>query len=138
VPASALSDDTEWHWWAATKELPLPWEARDTVRMRRPTGLRLPAPDDPPPATGRMVGVCTWAALLGLIGLAVAGRLMVAMLAGNSPSWYEPTVITGGLVGIGLTATAFLGVHCPRLPWALLTAATVPLAVNIVGTALAF
>jgi hypothetical protein len=107
--------------------------------MRRPgRGLRLPAPDDPPPATARMLGVCTWAALLVVVGLAVAGRAMVALLAGDAPRWYEPTVVTGGLAGIGLAATAFLCMHSARLPWALLTGATVPLAVNLVGTAVAF
>ena len=124
-------------WSDRTVPLPVPWEARATVRQRRPVGLRLPAPDDPPPATGRMLGVCAWAALLGVVGLAVAARALVAVLAGTAPGWYEPTVLALGVVGIGLTAAAFLAVHHRGLPWLLLAAATVPLAVNLGCTAAA-
>jgi hypothetical protein len=126
-----------WAWWAGTQEIPLPWELRNAVRQRRPGGLRLPAPDDPAPDTGRMLGVCCWAALLGIIGVAVAGRAMIAMLAGRAPHWYEHTMLGCGLVGIVLTATAFLAVHRPSLPWLLLTSATVPLLVSIASTMIA-
>jgi hypothetical protein len=135
--SAAWMDPAASMWWDATTELPLPWEARATVRQRRPAGLRLPAPDDPPPATGRMLGVCAWAALLGVVGLAVAGRALVALLTGGAPDWYEPTVLAGGVAGIGLTATAFLAVHHRRLPWVLLATATVPLVVNLASTAVA-
>lgn len=125
-------------WWAGAREAPLPWAARATVRRQRLGTFRLPAPDDPPPAAAAMLGVCAWAALLAVLGLAVAGRAVVAMLAANAPGWYEPTVLTCGVVGIGLTAAAFLAVHQPRLPWGLLTGASVPLAVNLISTAAAF
>jgi hypothetical protein len=124
-------------WWDATTELPLPWEARTAVRQRRPAGLRLPAPDDPAPATGRLLGVCAWAALLAVVGLAVAARALVALLAGGAPGWYEPTILAGGVAGIALTTAAFLAVHDRRLPWLLLAGATVPLAVNLASTAVA-
>jgi hypothetical protein len=129
--------DPGWAWWDTTRETPLPWEARARMRQRRAAGLRLPAPDDPAPATGRMLGVCAWAALLGLVGLAVAGRALVAVLAGQAPTWYEPTVLLGCVLGIALTAAAYLTVHHAWLPWALLAAATVPLVVNLASTAVA-
>ena len=127
------------HSWfvGATRETPLPWTQRTTARERRPSALRLPAPGDPAPDTARMLGVCAWAALLCVVGLAVAGRAMVALLAGSPPGWYEPTVIGAGVSGIGLTAAAFLAVHHRRLPWVLLTAATIPLAVGLTSTAIA-
>jgi hypothetical protein len=46
-------------------------------------------------------------------------------------NWFEPTITTAGLVGIGLTAAAFAAVHRRRLPWAMLGAATVMLGVTL-------
>jgi hypothetical protein len=123
-------------WWANARELPLPWEARAAVRLRRP-GFRLPAPDDPAPRTGRMLGVCAWAALLAVIGLAVAARALVALFAGHAPDWYEPTILLVGVTGITLTAAALLAVHHPWLPWIFLAGATVPLVANLAATATA-
>jgi hypothetical protein len=96
--------------------------------------LRLPGPDDPAPDHRTMIGVCVWAAALGLLGLAVGGRAFAAVISGGTPGWYQPTVIAVGIVGMALTAAAYLAVHHPRLPWALLAAATVPLAANVAAT----
>jgi hypothetical protein len=99
--------------------------------------LRMPGRHDPAPDPRRMATVCAWAAALGVIGLAVAGRAMVALMAGGSPDWYEPTVVAVGVAGMALTATAYLAVHRTRLPFALLGAATVPLGANMLVTVLA-
>lgn len=93
--------------------------------------FRLPGRRDPAPHPGRLIGVCTWAACLALLGLPVAGRSSVAIITGAAPAWFEPAVVTVGVCGILLTIAAFAAIHRPRLPWLLLIGATVPLAVNL-------
>jgi hypothetical protein len=109
------------------------------ARLRRQPmpAITMPGPHDPPPDTHRMIGICAWAAVLGLIGLAIAGRALVALVMSAPPGWYEPTVVLVGLLGMGLTAAAYLAVYHPRLPWALLGAATVPLVANLAVTIVA-
>jgi hypothetical protein len=117
-------------------ELPFAWENgpehpdlgdRDTV-------FRFPAADDPEPATRRLLGMSLYASLLGLVGLAVAVRGVVAIMAGSVPGWYEPTLAVAGGVCVGLVVGAFLSIHRRVLPWLLLVAAAAPLAANIVAT----
>lgn len=93
--------------------------------------FRLPGQRDPAPHPARLAGVCSWAAALGLLGLPVAARASVAIIAGAPPGWFEPAVVTVGLVGIGLTVASFSAIHCRRLPWLLLAAATAALATNL-------
>jgi hypothetical protein len=88
--------------------------------------FRLPAHDDPPPAANHLAGVCAWAAVLGLGGIAVALRAFVGLVTASA-NWYAPTVISIGLVGILATIGAFASVHRQRLPWVLLSVATVAL-----------
>jgi hypothetical protein len=95
--------------------------------------FRLPASHDPAPQPARMLGVCAWATALGVVGVGVALRALVALLAGQTPGWFEPTITIAGLLGIGLTAAAFAAVHRRRLPWALLGAATLMLGVTLVA-----
>jgi hypothetical protein len=78
-----------------------------------------------------MLGVCAWATALGIVGIGVALRALVAMLAGQMPHWFEPAITTTGLLGIALTAAAFAAVHRRRLPWALLGAATLMLGATL-------
>jgi hypothetical protein len=78
-----------------------------------------------------MVGLCAWAAALGLIGLPIAGRSSVAIILGSAPGWFEPVVVVVGLTGIAMTSAAFAAIHRERVPWRLLTAATVTLLVNL-------
>jgi hypothetical protein len=99
--------------------------------------LSMPGRHDPPPDTRRMLGICAWAAALGIFGLAIAARALLAVALGAPPGWYEPTVICVGLLGMALTAAAYLAVQHPRLPWVLLGAATVPLIGNLVATVVA-
>lgn len=88
-----------------------------------------------PRGTSRQIlGVCGWATALGLIGLATGLRGLVAIVAGAAPDWYEPTMAAVGLGGVALTMVAFLSVRHPRLPWIMLSLATLPLAVNLALT----
>jgi hypothetical protein len=97
--------------------------------------FRLPAEDDPAPSVARMLGISGWAALLTLVGLAGAGRVLAAALFGSAlPGWFEPVAFVNGLAGIGLTAGAFASVHRPRLPWWLLAGATAALALSLALT----
>jgi hypothetical protein len=84
------------------------------------------------------MGVCGWAAVLGVIGLVVGLRGFIGDLVGAAPDWYEPAMITVGLVGIGLTVAAFATVQRRRLPYALLGGATAVLIYAITLTAAAF
>jgi hypothetical protein len=81
-------------------------------------------------------GVATWAAALGGLGLVVGIRGLVAILVGGIPGWYEPTLIVMGLVGIALTAAAFLTIQQRPLPWLFLGAGTAVLLSSIITTAL--
>lgn len=89
---------------------------------------------DPDPR--RLAGLTGWAAALGLVGLVVGVRGLIAIIIGGIPGWYEPTLIVMGLVGIGLTAGAFVTVQRGRLPWILLGAGTGVLLSSIITTAL--
>jgi len=84
------------------------------------------------------MGVCGWAAVLGGIGLVLGLRGFVGILVGDAPSWYEPSTVAAGLIGIGLTVGAFLTVHRVRAPWVLLSCASVTLITAMVFTSVAF
>jgi hypothetical protein len=88
----------------------------------------------PQPRLRQLVGVCAWAALLGVFGLAVGIRGFLAELLGDAPGWYEPSMIIVGMVGIGLTVGAFVTVHRHRMPYVLLTVATAALGYAVVLT----
>ena len=101
-----------------------------TGAFRRPNFSR-PGPDP-----RRLAGLAGWAAALGLVGLVVGVRGLIAIIIGGIPGWYEPTLIVMGLVGIGLTAGAFITVQHGRLPWILLGGGTGVLLASIITTAL--
>jgi hypothetical protein len=90
---------------------------------------------DRQPRLRQMLGVCGWAAVLGAVGMVVGIRGFVADLMETTPGWYLPVMMATGLVGIGLTVGAFATVQRRRMPYALLTAATVTLAYAIMLTA---
>lgn len=95
--------------------------------------FRLPGLDDPSPEPNHLAGVCAWAAVLGLGGMAVALRAFIGLMVTDS-SWYAPTVITIGLTGLLCTIGAFASVHRPRLPWLLLGVASVALILGWIAT----
>jgi len=84
------------------------------------------------------MGVCGWAAVLGGLGLVVGVRGLIGDLMGLAPSWYEPSMIVVGLIGILLTVGAFVTVHRRRTPYLLLGASTLSLVYAMVLTATAF
>jgi hypothetical protein len=90
------------------------------------------------PRMRQLMGVCGWAALLGVVGLVVGIRGFIGDLVGAAPVWYEPAMIAVGVVGIGLTVGAFITVHRRRTPYALLGAATLVLVYAMTLTATAF
>jgi hypothetical protein len=90
------------------------------------------------PRLRQLMGVCGWAAVLGGIGLVIGLRGQVGILTGQPPSWYEPSLIAVGVVGILLTVGAFLTVHRKRAPWIFLGSSSVALIVAMSLTSNAF
>jgi hypothetical protein len=86
------------------------------------------------PNLRRLAGLSGWAALLGVIGLGVGVRGLIAILVGEVPGWYQPTLIMMGLIGLGMIAGAFLTVQRGILPWLLLGASSVVLLASIIVT----
>ncbi|WP_155369713.1 hypothetical protein [Catellatospora vulcania] len=94
--------------------------------------FRLPGEDDPSPRTGRLLGLCAWAAALGFLGLIPGGRLAVALATNlDVPTWYAPTALTIGVLGIVAIAAGFAAIHRFRLPLILFTISTFLLLTNI-------
>ena len=89
-------------------------------------------------ARSRFSQVCGWAAVLGGIGLVIGLRGHIGILTGTPPTWYEPSIITTGLIGIALTVGAFLTVRQRRIPWILLGSSSVALVVALSLTSTAF
>jgi hypothetical protein len=87
-----------------------------------------------PPAGGRILAICGWAALLDLAGVAIGIRGLVALVGGHAPGWYLPSLLISGAAGIGLTAGAFLSVRQGRTPWILLGGGTAALICSAVFT----
>jgi hypothetical protein len=108
------------------------------VTWNRDSSVDLPAVDRRQPRLRQLMGVCGWAALLGVVGLVVGIRGFVGELVGAAPGWYEPAMIAVGFVGIGLTVGAFITVQRRRMPYALLGGATVVLIYAMTLTATAF
>jgi hypothetical protein len=92
--------------------------------------FRFPAADDPAPSPARLLAMALMAAALGFAGVGVGLRAMVTVLGGTA-FWYVPTLTLLGLVSVALAVGSFLSIHRPALPWLLLTAATVPLGIDI-------
>ncbi|MFD0594346.1 hypothetical protein ACFQZ4_19435 [Catellatospora coxensis] len=87
------------------------------VRTAVTSRFRLPGEDDPAPRTGRLLGLCVWAAALGFLGLIPGGRLAVALAMNlDVPSWYAPTALTIGVLGVAAIAAGFAAIHRYRLP----------------------
>lgn len=106
---------------------------RVTDRQRRTGAGRSDAP-----RLRQLMGVCGWAAVLGGIGLIIGLRGQIGILTGEPPTWYEPSLIGVGIVGILLTVAAFLTVNRRRAPWIFLSSSSVALIVAMSLTSSAF
>ncbi len=95
--------------------------------FRRPT-----IPRQRGPKLRTLAGLAAWAAALGLGGLVMGIRGLIIIIATRPPHWYEPTMIVMGLVGIALTAGAFLTVQHRHAPWALLGLSSVDLLTSMI------
>lgn len=107
---------------------------RTAARMRTAVSsrFRLPGEDDPSPRTSRLLGLCAWAAALGFLGLIPGGRLAVALAMNlDVPTWYAPTALTVGVLGVAAIAAGFAAIHRYRLPLILFTISTALLLTNI-------
>jgi hypothetical protein len=89
--------------------------------------FRFPAPDDPAPATRRLLGMSLHAAALGLTGVAVGVRALVVALGGTA-FWFLPVLALLSLISVAAAVGAFLSIHRPALPWLLLAGASAPMA----------
>ena len=97
--------------------------ARVTLAMRPETKQ--------PPAPGRLVGLCAWAAVIGIIGLVLAIRSAFAIIAG-APAWFAPLAAIVGLIGFSSTLGAFVTARWRIAPWALLGVASVTIIVALI------
>jgi hypothetical protein len=97
--------------------------ARVTLAMRPETKQ--------PPAPGRLVGLCAWAAVIGLIGLVLAIRSAFAIISG-APGWFAPIAAIVGLIGFSSTLGAFVTARWRIAPWALLGVASLTIIVALV------
>jgi hypothetical protein len=104
--------------------------------LRSMTSAHTIVPTARKPPSGRQLAVLSgWAALLGVIGLAIGLRGLVVILADKPPTWFEPSLIVCGLGGIALTACGFVTARRRPLPWVFLGAATAVLIVSVVVSA---
>jgi hypothetical protein len=86
--------------------------ARVTLALQPPAEKLTPAP-------GRLIGLCSWAATIGVLGAIIAVWAGFEFLIG-APAWFLPTAATMGIVGVGLTVGAFFTAREPVIPWTLL------------------
>ena len=112
--------------------------AAGSLTWNRDSSSGLAAFARPQPRMRQLMGVCGWAAVLGGLGLVVGVRGLIGDLMGLAPSWYEPSMIVVGLLGILLTVGAFATVHRRRMPYVLLGASSISLIYAMVLTATAF
>jgi hypothetical protein len=94
------------------------------------TLFRFPAPDDPAPEPARLLAMALYSAVLGLAGVGVGVRAIVTVFGGTA-FWYVPALCVFGLLSVTLVVGSFLSIHRPALPWTLLGAATMTLAVDV-------
>ena len=89
------------------------------------------------PKLRTLAGLAGWAAALGMVGLVVGVRGLILILVSQVPHWFEPTLVIMGLVGIALTAAAFLTIRYRYVPWVLLGLSTVVLIAAAITTSAA-
>ncbi|WP_018348135.1 hypothetical protein [Longispora albida] len=87
-----------------------------------------------PPRQRTLAAVAVWAFVLGLGGFVVGASALVRMIAGT-PSWFQPTIVVIGVLGIALTVGGFATVQRRFVPWAMLGLATACLVAGAISTA---
>jgi hypothetical protein len=97
--------------------------ARVTLAMR-PETKQAPAP-------GRLIGLCAWAAVIGIAGLVLAIRSAFAIIAG-APGWFAPIAALDGVIGFVSTLGAFATARWRLVPWVLLGVASITIIVALV------
>lgn len=117
------------------QETQQPQTGVDPAGLSSVTGaFRRPTLSQRGPKLRTLAGLAGWAAGIGVIGLAVGIRGLILILVSTTPGWYEPTLIAMGLVGVALTAGAFLTVQYRYVPWALLGLSSAVLLASIIAT----
>jgi hypothetical protein len=116
---------------AAREVVPFGWEATPAESGDGEVFFRFPAPDDPAPATRRLLTMSIYAALLGLAGVGVGARGMLSQISGGVPGWYVPLLAFLGMVSVALSVGAFLSIHRRVLPWGLMLGAALPLTADV-------
>jgi hypothetical protein len=112
-----------------------PSTAADPAGLSSVTGaFRRPVLRQRGPKLRKLAGLAGWAAALGVVGLVVGIRGLLVIMVSKPPHWYEPTLITMGLIGIALTAAAFLTVQYRQVPWILLGLGSAVLLAAIIVT----
>jgi hypothetical protein len=87
--------------------------------LARVTLAMQPNADKEPPAPRRLIGLCSWAAAIGILGAILAVWAGIVQLTGP-PAWFLPTAGALGVFGVGLTVAAFFTARRRVIPWALL------------------
>ena len=117
------------------QETQQPPAGTDPAGLSSVTGaFRRPTLTQRGPKLRTLAALAGWAAAIGVIGLAVGIRGLILILVSTTPGWYEPTLIAMGLVGVALTAAAFLTVQYRYVPWVLLGLSSAVLLSSIIAT----
>lgn len=117
---------------AAIRLSRLPSEAivRETL-----TDLRMPGTWETEVRLRRLVGVCAWALLLGLVGMVLGARVLFGIFT-EMPWWYVTLLFALGVPGVLSTVGAFLTLHKGQLPWKLMGIASAAEALTVIATML--
>ncbi|QSB05910.1 hypothetical protein [Natronoglycomyces albus] len=99
------------------------------------TGPSAPRVDTPQLRLRRLAGVAVWALTLVLAGVGTAIVALVQIFSG-APAWFQPVFTGTGVVGMLLAMSAFASVRFRGIPWLLLAASTMTLAVALALIAL--
>lgn len=90
----------------------------------------IPKVDTPALRLRRLAGVALWALSLVLAGVVSAVVALVQIINGV-PAWFQPVFIGTGVAGMLLAMSAFATVRFRGVPWLLLAASTMTLAVAL-------
>jgi hypothetical protein len=109
--------------------------AQQAAKEALATNFRLPGTSGSNTRLRRLLGVSSWAAVLGFGGLVLVLRIMIGLFT-TIAAWYLVLTLALGLVGITCTVGAFASVHKRRLPWLLLGGASAAELVAFAATVL--